>query len=247
MWHAHAIAEVASAALRAEEDRRVAEQAVHGVESLDEAAVHALLADAYTHAGYGVVREQPYPAEWKRKRGRRSELPGQADRARCDIVLLPSAGDALADALQAERTEVRRKAEARDTLFESSDEAEPRPPQTGVAPDEAYWLECKVVGQFCYRGGVPGPNGTYASEVLRGVAGDLRKLRGDPAILHGGVLLVLFTASEAVADADLGILIHRMLDKEILVRAPESASFAIQERIGNTHCRCAVIEPMRSG
>ena len=98
------------------------EQSVTGLDALDEVALHAILADSLAEAGYGVHREQRYPAD----RARRRESEGE----RCDLVLTP-------DRLPL------REPDAKATLFDSPD---------AVELDDAFWLEVKVVAQFTPEG-----------------------------------------------------------------------------------------------
>lgn len=105
-------------------------------------------------------------------------------------------------------------------------------------------MEVKVVGQFCYTAGVPGPNRTYASELLRLPAGDIAKLAREPRVVHGGVLLVLFTADRRTADHDLNVFAHRCLDRALEVRSPAVERFGIADRIGNGVCTVALV-PVR--
>jgi hypothetical protein len=101
---------------------RELEQPVYGIDALDELALHPLLEQAFRASGYGVFREQRYPAD----RGRRRISQGE----RCDFVLTP-AGRRLV------------QEEARGTLFDPSD---------SVPLDEAFWLEVKVVAQYTIDG-----------------------------------------------------------------------------------------------
>lgn len=250
MWNAQALVEIACGVVAAEERRLCDEQAVHGVESFEEVALQGVLAAGFAAAGFGVLREWPYPSQWRSRKGRRRALPEPGERQRCDLVLLPAAGQRLIDPMQGALEEERRQAAAKGTLFEATQSAgegaggAPAAASKGVTPSEAYWLECKVVGQFCYSAGVPGPNTSYASELTRSVAMDLRKLRDDPEA-NGGVLLVLYTAREDVARADLGVVMHRMMDRGLHFRSPVTAGATLTERIGNAHCLCAIIEPGR--
>jgi hypothetical protein len=94
------------------------EQAVYGIDSLDELSLHPLIHHALTRAGYGAWREQRYPGDWA--------LPKRSQGQRCDLVLTP-------DGLPI------RDIQVRGTLFET---------QPGVDPERAYWLEIKTVAQF---------------------------------------------------------------------------------------------------
>jgi hypothetical protein len=111
------IADAAEAGLRRRADAIDHEQAVRGLDVLDEVALHPVLAEAFAAAGYGVHREQRYPDDRRRRR----ETEGE----RCDFVLTPDARPL-------------RATEARSTLFDRAD---------AVEPADALWLEMKVVAQ----------------------------------------------------------------------------------------------------
>jgi hypothetical protein len=297
MWRGEDIVTIASAALRGEEARRVVEQAVHGVESLEEVQMHPILARGLEGEGLGVLREQPYPGEWQTRRGRRKVLPEQSERKRCDLVLTPTPGQVLADRLLEARSQETVLREASGTLFaedaqrrvaEGLIEELPRrgrkgagrgaaraasrttvpgasstpgavgevevlvdvatgevlaPGASRVEAGDTYWLEVKVVGQFVYSAGVPGPNAQYASELVRGARADLKKLRADPAIARGGLLLVHLTRDEMTAVHDELTLWHRLLDRGVSVRSPIAERFAIADRIGNGLCSVVLLEP----
>lgn len=97
-----------------------AEQAVYGIDSLDEIELHPHLEQSFREAGFGAHREQRYPGH----RGKRSLTEGD----RCDFVLTPAPGD---------RPLVME--ESRGTLFDDPN---------AVPLDEAFWLEVKSVSQF---------------------------------------------------------------------------------------------------
>lgn len=98
------------------------EQAVQGLDAMDEVDLHPHLAAMLQGAGLGVEREVRYPAA--RAIRRRSE--GR----RCDLVLTPDARE-LHDPDEAA------------TLFDDPD---------AVALEEAFWLEIKTVAQFSEAG-----------------------------------------------------------------------------------------------
>lgn len=224
------------------------EQWHRGVDALDECDLHPILAAAFAAAGMGVLREQRYPAEWKGKRGRRRPLPDDPDRLRCDLVLTPRRGQVLIDSLQAARQAEVERARAVGTLFEplaESGAGVEAPVPSGVESSDAYWLEVKAVGQYCFTSGVPGPNSTYGSQLVRGVTTDIRKLRDDPGIFHAGVLLVLFAADDFVVQHDLLRLTHRCLDRELPIRSPIHVTVPISDRIGNNRCALWLAEVAR--
>ena len=122
MWSIADIADVLESGLRQRNAQLDAEHAVYGLDALEEVALHPVIADALIAGGYGVHREQRYPAD----RPRRKESEGE----RCDFVLTPD-GKPL------------RQPDARATLFDSP---------WSVDLDDAFWLEAKVVAQFTMEG-----------------------------------------------------------------------------------------------
>jgi hypothetical protein len=94
------------------------EQAVQGMDALDEVDLHPHLAAMLQRAGFGVVREVRYPAA----RAIRRKSEGR----RCDLVLTPD-DRPLHDP------------DAAATLFDDPE---------AVQLDDAFWLEVKTVAQF---------------------------------------------------------------------------------------------------
>ncbi|MCL4742668.1 MAG: hypothetical protein KJZ54_10745 [Phycisphaerales bacterium] len=233
MWCPEALVEACTTALRAEAERLDAEQAVHGLDALDEADFHPILAGGLAGTGLGVLREQPYPGVPARR-------ARHAERERCDLVVLDQPGVRLLD----ETIELRERDRASGTLFEQAAASE-RMPRDGVPPSEAVWLEVKAVGQFTYVEGFAGPNRRYASELVVGPLADARKLAADRAIRHAGVLVVLLTADAATAEHDLHVLVHKALDSDLPVGSPIIEGFDITDRIGNARCTVALL-PVRS-
>ena len=211
-WSTSDIADAVEAGLLGCAKAADEEQAVYGIDALDELGLHPLIQGALTSRGYGVWPEQRYPDA--RNNSKRSE--GQ----RCDIVLtrdrLP-----LRDPL------------IKGTLFDD---------QPASDPDMAYWLEVKTVAQF----ETSGPFPRYSAELLAPVAKDIKKIWSDGKIRFGGLLLVLFTAHQQVAEHDLAAWHTRCLDKGLPVGPPAVRGFDINERIGNAWCAIAVF-PVRGG
>lgn len=199
MWSIADIADALESGLGRHAAHLDAEQAIYGLDNLDELALHPLLAQALESAGYGVHREQRYPAD----RLRRSESEGE----RCDLVLTPDRRPLVVP-------------EAKATLFEPAD---------AVPPDEAFWLEVKIVAQFTS----DGPNRAYASQLLANVRRDVTKLAKDREILHSGLLIVLFAADRRVAEHDLGIWHARCLERSLPIGAPALRLIGLNDRIGN--------------
>ena len=248
MWRADHIADILLDALAAREQSLRAEHAVYGLDALSEVDLHPLLTTGLAASGLGALREQPYPHEWRAKRQRGvkgDELPERRDRWRCDLVVTPEPNQVLCDPLAVDRAVARHRSEVEGSLFESTAaEVEPevvRAASAGVPPEEAYWLEVKLISQHCYTHGVPGPNRTYASE-LRRAATDLAKLNEDERIHHSGLLIVLFTESEGIALHDLTVLTHACLDLDLPIASPQIRSLSILERIGNATLTIALID-----
>lgn len=99
-----------------------AEQAVYGIDVLDELALHPLIAAGLRRAGFGVHPEQRYPGE----RGRRNRSEGK----RCDVVLTPDGAGLVDPAAEA-------------TLFADRQACE---------LEAAMWVEIKTVAQFTVEG-----------------------------------------------------------------------------------------------
>lgn len=245
MWSADAIADAMIDALQARECELCAEQAVYGLDTLTEVEIHPLLASGLERAGLGVLREYPYPHEWQSKIASsksRTGLPEHRDRRRCDLVLTPSPGQRLDDALRAERTRREEAERVRGSLFESIADRSPEPRDPAlVYPEDALWLEIKLVNQFCVNSGVPGPNRTYSSELTRNPVADLRKLAEDKRVVHAGVAVILCACDEPTARHDLGVLAHRCLDRDLPIALPTIRATAIQDRIGNAVCAVGLL------
>ena len=139
---------------------------------------------------------------------------------RCDIVLTP-------DRLPF------RDPQLRNTIFDVME---------AVDAGQAYWLEIKTVAQFEKEGAFR----RYCAELLKPVAEDVRKLWEDVIIRHGGLLLVLFTAGQEVAEHDLVAWHERCIQRGLPVGAPAVRGFEIADRVGNNWCATALF-PVRGG
>jgi hypothetical protein len=138
----------------------------------------------------------------------------KSEAKRCDLVLTPN-GLPLRDPA------------IKNTLFDSLPAAD---------ADEAYWLEVKTVAQFEKGGAFP----RYSAELLSPVAADVRKLWEDPIIRHAGLLLVLFTISQEVADHDVMAWHDRCIKRGLPVQPPVLRGFKLNDRIGNAYCAIAL-------
>lgn len=266
MWLADEFADAAAEALAARALALDEEQAVRGLDALEELAFHPLLAGAFGTHEHVCLREVVYPSEpdarTKIERLDGDELraiadpltgeirlpepgdPTRSERQRCDLVVLPPGATGLVDAIVARK---RVKAEVAGTLFEgvAADAPEPVPDPALVHPREALWLEVKVVGQCCYTSGIGGPNRAYSPELTRNAVADLRKLVRDPLIEDAALVLVLFTLDEATAQHDLAAFTHRCLDKGLSVSTPVVRGFDLADRIGNRRASVAVVRVRR--
>jgi hypothetical protein len=228
------IVECCARGLQRRRDELTAEQAVRGIDALSEREIHPLLRGALLAAGLGALSEVPYP-------GQPGKRPRHAERLKCDLVVTASPDAALIDPV----AELKAIDAAAGTLFASSADAMARESRRGVPPDEAYWLEVKSVGQHCYTNGVPGPNRTYSSELLSVVPTDVPKLAADATIRHAGLLLVLFTETNEVAEHDVSVLMHKCLDRGLPVSWPATERFPIPDMIGNRRCTLSLV-PVRT-
>ena len=133
---------------------------------------------------------------------------------RCDLVLTPD-GNAL------------REEAVKDTLFD-----------TGEATDTqaAYWLEVKTVAQYETGGAFK----RYSAELLSPVMKDVKKIWSDGVIQHGGLLIVLFTEAQEIAEHDLAVWHERCIRKGFPVGPPAVRGLPITDRIGNRWCSVAV-------
>lgn len=125
MWSVADIADALIDGLARAEARLTEEHAVYGLDALDELGLHPMIEQAFREAGFGVHREQRYPAD--RVLARFSE--GQ----RCDFVLTPDRRGL-------------REPDRPPTLFD---------PPDAVPLDEAFWLEIKTARQFTTDGPNP--------------------------------------------------------------------------------------------
>lgn len=232
MWSVGQLARIAAESLRNQAAQLDFEQAVRGLDALDELGLHPLLARGFERSGLGVHREQPFPGDVAR-RAKGSE------RERCDLVLTEDPDTRLIDPV----AELKTRDRAVGTLFEPvADLVAPAGPVTGAS--DAFWMEVKAVAQHAYVEGVPAPNQGYASALVSGPGADVRKLAREEAIGFGAAMVVLFTDTERTARHDLTQMAHRLLDRNLPIGAPELESFPIEDRAGNASATVCLI-PVR--
>ncbi|MCW5755160.1 MAG: hypothetical protein KIT24_10690 [Phycisphaeraceae bacterium] len=219
MWSTVELLEAIAAGLGEHERALAREQAVYGLDALSEVELHPLIASSLERSGWQVVRECVYPGDAEVKRSARD---------RCDLVLAPEGASGVRDP-------VRERQLSEGTLFAEC-------PTRGEEADaeDAYWLEVKTVGQWGLTHGVCCANAGYAAE-LRGLVEDLGKLGRDPVIRFGGVLVVLFTETEAAGAHDLDVVVHQALDRGLPAGVPERSGFAMTDRLGNAWCTVAIV------
>lgn len=242
MWSNDTIADAVLHTLEARERALSEEQAVYGLDALQELELHAIIADGLAlTSGFGVLREQAYPHEWTRKRATIDALPIRRDRMRADIVLTDRPGQRLDDAVASEKQRRAERKLIEGSLFAALAPAESPPAHDAVQPEDALWMEIKVIAQQTLTAGVLGPNRAYSSELIRGPIADLVKLAADERIHAGAAVIVLFAQTEAVARHDLNIVIHKSLEKQLPVISPAIRCIPIADRLGNACCAVCVI------
>lgn len=232
-WDTEHIVKIAADSIAGWAAAADAEQAVRGVDALDELDLHPILAEGFARSGFGVTREWPFPGTGGvRGAIARARKLKASERDRCDMVLTPRPGLSPADPVAEEAA--RRAAAA--TLFADVTGAPSEDAPPLCAASECCWIEVKSVGQFVYRHGVPGPNSSYSSELTAAFATDLRKLGSDRVIQHGIALGVIFAAREEIIAHDVPIALHRCLDRGIRFGSPRRGGFPIADRAGNHWC-----------
>ncbi len=182
------------------------EQAVYGLDAMNELALHQVLADGLTADGWcSVAREAHYPSDFGKKR------PG---RRRCDLVLTPPGRPLLI----ADQTD----------LF--------TPPDSCPAT-EALWLEVKVAHQFTEGGR---HHAGYGPQWREATVKDLRKMETEPLVREAGLLLIVFTADEAVVTRDLELFEDVLARKEVLAGFRQVRGIDLLERNGHARCTAAL-------
>jgi len=259
VWTLDELADALAAALTEREASLTTEQTFSGLDSMSEVQLHEVMAGSLASSGWAVLREVPFPSQVRSKRLTKDETSRQAaqrsERERCDLVVLPERGEGGEGAAGGGQTLLDPRDDYADDLERaaslfaevgpgedvSSDAAQ------AVRPQDAWWLEFKSVGQFSVPesadfegGGEARANKSYSSFVS-GVLRDARKLNSDPLIELAACGLVLFTAERAIAEHDLGALMHRLLDKNAPIREQVVRHLPISDRIGNAWCSIALM------
>lgn len=216
MWDDTLITRHIADAIRDHAHELDTEHATLGVDALDELNLHPILAQGLARTGYGVLREQRYPAA--------RATPKRSTGDRCDFVLTPEPDAPLTDPL------------ITGTLF----------PDRGIPPEDALWLELKLAAQFAMSAGWSRANPLYSGIMLTQTVRDIRKLADEPGIRHAALILVMFNADHATADHDLSAWYRRAIEKGCPISAPLRQHFDITNRIGNSVCTAALIRVHQS-
>lgn len=159
-----------------------------------------------------------------------------------EIELHPVLGAALRDAgfgvfheqrFPRDRNQRKRSAGARCDLVLTPDAGTPLDDD---ALGDALWIEVKVVAQFAPLG----PHRGYARALQTPVWGDVKKLARDPTIVHGLMVLVLFTVDAVTADHDLDVWCTRAVELGLHLWPRAQRSLPIGDRLGNRLCTVAL-------
>ncbi len=218
-WDPYDIMKQCEARLQSASDAMDQEQQPKGLDSLTEKQIQEILGNGWEEAGLIALRELPFPSI--RRKG-----ANFSQRERCDVVLLPPETTGVRDASV-------KPDEPSPSLFLADS---PTPPPLLADPSDAFWLELKVLGQFEYRSGVPGPNRQYGTRLVKALHDDLQKLEDDALVRWGGVLDVLFVAEEGVAQHDMKIALDRCIDRQLIPGTVITGQFPLADRIGNRLC-----------
>jgi hypothetical protein len=221
VWTIDQIADHIAESIELENCRLRDEDAIVGVDGLDETSIHPIIEIVLKAAGYGVWREFPFPSP-KKRRAKNSE------RERCDLVLTEDPDSPVIDLVEVDK----REHELEGTLF--APVAEQAAQIKGTRPEDALWLEIKVCGQYEFVSGVPVPNTAYTTGVVLAPATDIKKLAKERVVAEAASVLILFATDEDTARHDLQIAVHKWLDKSLPIRSPSIRVIPIDERIGNT-------------
>lgn len=243
MWDRRHIVELAASALRERARALDEETAVRGIDALTEVELQSVLAAGIANAGPGVFRELRLPATPRRG----TRLAKDTERNRCDLVLTAAPAlvprDPMLGAREAESAKGTLFAEALRPASEAANPGGSAIPTGSVEPEDCFWLEVKVVGQFEFHAGVPVPNRSYTSVLVGGLKEDLKKLGAEERVRWGGAMMVVFASEERVATHDWAAALSRALSRGAPLRGEEHTGFPILERIGNAWCLVGMAWP----
>ncbi len=204
-WDTSNLADALAAAFVEAEQALREEQAVYGLDTLDELKLHQLAARGLT-AKYEIAGEVHYLSSAGRK---------LTHRQRCDLVLTPKGRPLKLDSKPPD-------------LFDPPDQAEPA---------EAFWLEVKSAYQFREGGSA---HGGYGAQWRTAIVEDLRKMEAEPLIHHAGLLLIVFTESQAIVEKDLELFEDHLVRKELLAGFRQVRHTPILDRMGHRLCTIAI-------
>ncbi len=233
VWSIPEITQAIARSLEAHALALDAERAVRGLDALSEVEFHPIIARGLESLDLSVWREWPYPSFVGTAR-----QPLPRDRERCDLVLAPAGIEPPADPI----AQAASRRAAAGSLFEGQLLADLHA-SDAPEPEDLFWLEIKIVGQHVVVDGAERANAQYSSELVQ-AGRDLEKLASDPRIALGGLALIHFTADKRTAEHDQGEVLNRWLDRGWPVRNPESAGFALTDRIANQWCS-VMLTPVR--
>ena len=136
-------------------------------------------------------------------------------RRRCDLVLTDKGRPLRLDI-------------APPTLFDAPNQCESA---------DALWLEVKVAYQF-QEGGRQ--HGGYGAQWRQALVADLKKMEAEPLVHHAGLLMVVFTESDAIVAKDLELFEDVLARKEVLAGFRQVRNTPILDRMGHRVCTAAV-------
>ncbi|MEL7237867.1 MAG: hypothetical protein AAGK78_03325 [Planctomycetota bacterium] len=145
----------------------------------------------------------------------------RSGRRRCDFVLTPPG-------------RVLHEADAVD-LFT---------PDNVCPPEEALWLELKLVHQFAEGGR---RHGGYGQQWREATVKDLRKIESEPRVREAALVLLAFTAGDAVIDKDLELFEDVLARKEVLAGFRQVRRIELLERNGHTRATVALWPTIQRG
>jgi hypothetical protein len=115
----------------------------------------------------------------------------------------------------------------------------------GAEPEDAVWIELKVIRRFIAGRNAPGPNQAYGAEMSRAIR-DLHKLHKDSRIHRAALLLILFTESPEIANRDVRDAVILAMKEGLFPKEPRWESLPIPDRIGNANVHIVLLPIMSS-